>query len=211
MLLIGAPADAAKCKLEDESVNQFTRESSKSLKWKSLTSTMSNMFGKAPEGAHEVKAAAVSARFEGQNTYLAIRINLEESMYQEPPPYELENAISIPDGSQLLILMDDGAILRLPVEKAVSFDSTFTAPGVGSSTGFRKTSTQQYVKSTEAIVNYVLDESTTAALKAQDATNMRVEAGDTYYDIDIHKKSTGDVAETLECLQQSRGSEGAAE
>ena len=68
----------------------------------------------------------------------------------------------------------------------------------------------EYVKTAEAAISYVMDENTTALLRAQDATNMRVEAGDTYYDIDIHKKSLGDVAAAIECLQQARAEDGAA-
>jgi hypothetical protein len=207
MLLAGATANAAKCKFQDSSYNAFTKMRTTQTKWESLTSAFG---GKAPEGAHEVQSAAVSAKLEGHNAYLAIRIILEDYTKREPSPYELENAISIPENSQLLILMGDDTTLRLPVEKELSFDATFVPPGTPSSTRFRKTDMNEYVMTTEAAISYVMDENTTALLRAQDATNMRVEARDTYYDIDIHKKSLGDVAAAIECLQQARAENGAA-
>ena len=208
MVLTGTTAGAAKCKFQDSSYNALTKVRTIQTKWESLTSAFG---GKAPEGAHEVQSAAVSAKLEGHNAYLAIRIILEDYTRREPPPYQVENAISIPENSQLLILMGDGTILRLPAEKELSFDATFVPPGTASNTRFRKTDGNDYVKTTEAAISYVMDENTTALLRAQDATNMRVEAGDTYYDIDIHKKSLGDVSAAIECLQQARAEDGAAE
>jgi len=205
MILTGTTANAAKCKFQDGSYNALTKVRTVQTKWEKLISGL----GKSPEGPHEVQAAAVSAKLEGSNSYLAIRISLEDYSRREPPPYQLEDAIAIPESSQLLILMDDGAILRLPAKDEHSFDATFVPPGTASSTRFRKTDMNDYVKTTEAFISYVLDENTAAALRAQDATNMRVEAGDTYYDIDLQKKSRGDVAAAIECLQSAHAEDGA--
>ena len=207
MLLAGATANAAKCNFQDDFVNVVSKVRTVQTKWEKLISGL----GKAPEGPHEVQAADFSTRFEGGDAFLTIRISLEHYSTYETPQYELENAISIPGNSQLLILMSDGAILRLPVEKELSFDATFVAPGTASNTRFRKTDMNEYVRTTEATISYVLDENTTAQLRAQDATNMRVEAGDTYYDIDIRRKSLGDMAAAIECLQQARAEDGAAQ
>jgi len=199
LILTSTTAGAAKCKFQDSSYNALTKVRTIQTKWESLTSAFG---GKAPEGAHEVQSAAVSAKFEGNNAYLVIRIILEDYSKREPAPYQLENAISIPENSQLLVLMGDGTVLQLPTEKELSFDATFVPPGTASNTRFRRTDGNEYVKTTEAAISYLMDENTTALLRAQDVTNIRVEAGDTYYDIDIHKKSVGDVAEAIECLVQ---------
>jgi hypothetical protein len=149
-LLACAVAEAATCKFANGAVDRLTNEQAMSTKWDSLTSTMGNMFGKAPEGLHDVKAAAVSAWFKGDSAYLAIRINLEDHISMEPPPYELEGSIFIPGDSRLLILMDDGAILKLTTKTAARFDATFVPPGAASNTGFRKTDNNDFVKSNSA-------------------------------------------------------------
>jgi len=132
-----------------------------------------------------------------------MRILVENYIPDKPPRYELENAIAVPEGSHLLILMADGSIERLPVRKPYSFDSEFVPPnGPGNS------SKNDYWKSTEANISYVLDEQMMTVLTGQDATNMRIEAGEDYYDIKIQKKSRGDMAEVIGCIQQAHASEG---
>ena len=206
MLGAGETVNAASCKFQDDSVDKFTKVHSMWTRWEPLSSVMGSMFGKSSKGPHEVYEAYVSARFEGDNDYLIINIGVEDYIEMRPPPYELENAIVVPEDSQLLVLMADGAILHLPVASAHNFDANFLAPNYGSNS-----SKNDYWKFVDANISYKLDEQTITALSAQDATNMRIEAGDTYYDIDIHKKSTGDMAATLECLRQARAGEGAAE
>jgi hypothetical protein len=52
----------------------------------------------------------------------------------------------------------------------------------------------------EHSVSYV-SSITIAALTRQGATNIRVEAADTQYDVAIHKKSFGDITKAIECIQ----------
>lgn len=202
MLLVGATADAAKCKYADDSVDKFTNVRTVSTRSKLLTSMMS-VFGKAPKGAHAVYAGNVSTWFEGDDYFLTMRILVETYIPHEPPPYELEDAIMVPEDSHLLILMADGSIARLPVREPYSVNATFLRPNADGNS-----SKNDFWKSTEAHISYVLDEEMMSVLTSQDATNMRIEAGDTYYDIGIQKKSRGDMAEVIGCIQQAHATEG---
>lgn len=201
MLLVSTTANAAKCKFQDDSVDKFTKVHSMWTDWEPLVST----YSKPPEGPHEVYLAFVSAKFEGDDDYLIVSIAVDEFIPMKPPPYELKDAIVVPENSQLLILLADGTIVGLPVQGPHSYNAAFFPPGVGANT-----SKKEYWKNFYANITYTLDEETLAALTGQDATNIRIEAGDTYYDIDIHKKSMGDLTMTLECLQQARNRGGAA-
>jgi len=201
ILLTSATANAAKCKYEDDEVDKFTNVRTVQSKQKLLTSMMS-AFGRAPKGPHAVYAGNVTAGFEGDDYFLEMRILVETYIPDKPPRYELENAIVVPEDSHLLILMADGNIERLPVSRAYSFNSEFVPPnGPGNS------SKNDYWKSTEAHINYALDEHMMTVLTSQDATNMRIEAGEDYYDIKIQKKSRGDMAEVIGCVQQAHASE----
>jgi hypothetical protein len=202
MLLANGTVIAAKCKYEDDSVDKFTQVRTVSTRMKLLTSGMA-AFGKAPKGPHAVYAGNVYASVEGDDFYLTLRILLENYLDFEPPPYELEHAILVPEDSHLLVLMSDGEILRLPVRKPYSFDATFLRPNAGGNS-----SKNDFLKTAEAYISYVLDEETAAALTAQDVTNIRIEAGETYYDIELTKKSRGDIREVIDCIQQAHTTEG---
>ena len=144
-----------------------------------------------------------STWFEGDDYFLTMRILVETYIPHEPPPYELEDAIMVPEDSHLLILMADGSIARLPVREPYSVNATFLRPNADGNS-----SKNDFWKSTEAHISYVLDEEMMSVLTSQDATNMRIEAGDTYYDIGIQKKSRGDMAEVIGCIQQAHATEG---
>jgi len=203
MLLATATANAAKCKYADDEVDKFTNVRTVQTKPKLVTSMMS-AFGRAPKGPHAVYAGNVSSWFEGDDYFLTMRILVENYIPHEPPPYELENAIVVSEDSHLLILMADGSIERLPVRKQYGFDSQFLRPNADGNS-----SKNDFWKSTEAHISYVLDEPMMTVLTSQDATNMRIEAGDDYYDIEIQKKSRGDMAEVIGCIQQAHATEGA--
>ena len=112
-----------------------------------------------------------------------------------PPEYELLDAIVIPEGARLLVMMADETVVTLFSKNELRVNSKLLPPETGSNI------TSKFAIDTLAYIHYALDAESISALTSQNATNLRVEAVDKNYDIEIHKKSFGDLRKAIECIQ----------
>jgi hypothetical protein len=193
ILFASGSAHAAKCKFSEDSVDKFTKVRTLSTRWDPLESFFGGL-GKSPKTS---LTSYVSARYAADSIYLAVRIGLSSYSKSRPPKYELQDAIVVPEGARLLAMMADESVVVLFSAHEVKVNSTAIPPETGSNI------TSEFAIDTEAVIRYVLDADTMKALTSQGATNLRVEAADTKYDIKVHKKSFGDLKKAIECIQEA--------
>jgi len=193
LLTANGTALAAKCKFQTDSTDKFTKVRTLQTRWDPLESFF-NDFGKT---SGTLLTSYVSAWHESGNSRLGVRIGLSSYSKRRPPDYELMDTVVIPEGARLLAMMADETVVTLFAKKEMRFNSKLVPPGTGSN------DTDEFAIDTYAYLYYPLDAETIAALTRQNATNLRVEAADKNYDIEIHKKSYGDLKKAIECIQRA--------
>ena len=191
LLLASGAAHAAKCKFGEDSTDKFTKVRTLQTRWDPLESFFNDL-GKT---SGTTLTSYVSAWHKADNTNLVIRIGLSSYSKRRPPEYELLDTIVIPEGARLMVMMADESVLVLFSKNEVRINSKAIPPETGTNI------TSKFVIDTEAVIHYALDAESIAALTSQNATNLRVEAVDKNYDIEIHKKSFGDLKKAIECMQ----------
>ena len=191
ILFPSGAANAAKCKFQEDSTDKFTKVRTLQTRWDPLESFF-NDIGKT---SGTTLTSYVSAWHESGSTRLAIRVGLSSYSKRRPPDYELIDAVVIPEGARLMVMMADKTVVTLFAKEEMRFNSKLILPNTGSNV------TSEYAIDTYAFLNYPLDADTMANLTSQGATNLRVEAVDKNYDIEIHKKSFGDLKKAIECIQ----------
>jgi len=191
LLLANGTAHAAKCKFQTDSTDKFTKVRTLQTRWDPLESFFNDL-GKT---SGTTLTSYVSTWHKAGNTNLVIRIDLSRYSKRRPPDYELQDAIVIPEGARLMVMMADESVLVLYLKNEIRINSSAIPPETGTNI------TEKYVIDTTAYIHYPLDTETMTALTSQNATNLRVEAVDKNYDIEIHKKSFGDLKKAIECLQ----------
>jgi hypothetical protein len=96
--------------------------------------------------------------------------------------------MSIPQGTELMIAMSDGSLVKLPASL-----------GAVGSTDYVEDRTDWLV--TTAAIDYHLDEAVAADLMAQSAKAIRVITESRNYDVKIHKSNVDDIRKAIECVQ----------
>jgi len=189
-MLASTGAGAADCKYETDSTDKFTKVRTLRTNWDSMMSWTTGL------GLEDYSDTYVSALLKGKgestNTYLGVRISAYKYSKYRPRDYELENLIVVPDGARLLVMMDDESIVELQASRGEIARSSYEGPG-GDGGG--------YLIKTVIAVGYTLDQSTADLLTAQNATHIRVETADANHDVEIHKKSLGDIRQAVKCIQ----------
>lgn len=189
-MLASTGAGAADCKYETDSTDKFTKVRTLRTNWDSL---MSWTTGLGVEDYSDTYVSALSkGKGESTNTYLSVRISAYKYSKYRPREYELENLIVVPDGARLLVMMDDESIVELQASRGETARSGYEGSG-GDGGG--------YLIKTVIAVGYTLDQSTANLLTAQNATHIRVETADANHDVEIHKKSLGDIRQAVKCIQ----------
>ena len=191
ILFSSSAAFAAKCKFGEDSTDKFTKVRTLQTRWDPLESFFNDL-GKT---SGTTLTSYVSAWHQAGNTNLVIRIGLSSYSKRMPPDYELQDTVVIPEGARLMVMMADESVLVLFSKNELRINSKAIPPETGTNI------TSKFVIDTEAVIHYALDAESIAALTGQNATNLRVEAAETNYDIEIHKKSFGDLKKAIECLQ----------
>ena len=123
----------------------------------------------------------------------ASRVGKRLSRY--PDPIAQMKQSTLPEGARLAVMMADETIVVLRANREVRANSSVQNPDTKSNPG------GEYEISTIATVAFVLNESNANALIAQNATHIRVEATDKNYDVEIHKKSLGDIRQAIKCIR----------
>lgn len=190
-LFTSSAVHAAKCRFQHDSVDKFTKVRTLWTRW----DPMESFFGDLGDTSMDTPAGFVSAWYETDEISLRVKIELKGFSDLEPPFYELEDRIVVPEGARLLVMMADETIVTLYSAREERVNSAVTPPETGMNI------TSSFEIEAEADIRYALDSEAIAALTRQGATNIRVEAADTQYDVAIHKKSFGDITKAIECIQ----------
>lgn len=178
-LLATTVADAAKCKFQTDTVNVLTGEKIRWTKWATLKMRW--------EATHGVLSSAIS---EGDRKYLGLRLHLTKTVDYRPAKDDLDNALVIPAASKLSIAMADRSILELYTEFKIIGDSYFTLLDSG-----------DYAITTNAVVNYSLNDYTREALAAQRVKQLRLQTADSDIDFEFGKKGSNKLQDILPCIQ----------
>jgi len=187
MLAISSTADAAKCKFAKDETDPFTEVKTLQTKWDQLTSTW---MADSREIDGWISVVAV-------DDYVALWLKLDYTVKprSEPSDASLKDVINIPEGAPLLILMPDDTIIELPAVREVRADAYKLAPWD------HPMDVNTWTKRAAANIKYALPPEAREALKAQDATDLRITAANRNFDIEIHKKSRTDFQNAFACMQ----------
>jgi len=177
MIFVTAPASAARCKYNVDTVNHRTGEKVRWTKW--------NTFRLRQDPVMHV---AIS---EGDRKYLGLRLMLNRgSRTKRPSIKELDNELVIAEDAKLLLLMADESILELHAAQGMFADSDVSASGANN-----------YAIYSEIIVKYELDAETMAALTSQRLKVLRITADDAEYTYEFGKKGSDRIQKNLACIQ----------
>jgi hypothetical protein len=186
ILGISSTANAAKCKFAKDEVDPFTEVKTLQTKWDQLTSTW---MADSREIDGWISVIAV-------DDYVALWLKLDYTVKprSEPSDASLKNVIVIPEGAPLLILMPDDSIIELPAVREVRADAYAVAPWD------HPMDVNTWTVRAAANIKYAMPPEAIAALKAQDATDLRITAANRGFDIEIHKKSRTDFQNAFACM-----------
>ena len=189
LLAASTTVQAADCDFAMYSVDKFTKEKTLATKWAQLDSWSTGF------GWSDYFTGSVSALFAHGESYLQVQLADYKSSKYKPRAYELKDVIVVPEGARLAVMMADETIVVLRANREVRTNSSVQNPASKSNPG------GEYEITTIANIAFVLNESNANALIAQNATHIRVEATEKNYDVEIHKKSLGDIRQAIECIR----------
>lgn len=186
LLAIHAPARAAKCKYEVNSVDKFTKVKTLQTKWASLDPLAVII------GTDTYIVAAISAHLQAESRFLGLQLTRHETSSYRPRNYELQDVIVVVKGARLLVLLADDTIVELPALREVRANASYAAAD---------SSATEFAIKTVAEINFALDEATTEALLKREAKRIRVEAEDRNYDVIIDDGLRDNFQWALGCIQ----------
>jgi hypothetical protein len=185
-LLGSGSAQAAKCKLADNTEDLFAGVTIIRTKWDRISPNW--------EKPLEEYIGYVSASSEGEATYFHIRLHHLEQVRFKPTKDELANALRVPEGTELLVMMADKSVIALPAAELSVGEVVIHSP-------YSKTyNTDDYIVITNADVKYAVDVATFDELMAQDAAMFRLQSSTRNHDIPIHKNSLDAIKIALACV-----------
>lgn len=188
-LLASPGAGAADCKYQTDSTDKFTKIRTLRTNWDSL---MSWTTGFGSEDYSDTYVSALSkGKGESINRYLSVKISAYKYSKYRPRDYELENLIVVQEDARLLVMMEEQTIVELQASRGETARSSYQAPGSDGG---------EYSITTVIAIGYTLDESTANLLMAQNATHIRVETAEGNHNVEIHKKSLGDIKKAVKCI-----------
>lgn len=132
--------------------------------------------------------AFVSAGNDDGDQTLRIRIEYVRDVVTAAKTEAGGSAMSVPQGTEIMIAMSDGSLVKLPASLDV----------VGS-TDYVESKSDWLV--TTAEIDYHLDAAVAADLMAQSAKAIRVITENRHFDVKIHKSNVDDIRTAIECVQ----------
>ncbi len=175
--LMAAPALAAKCKYNADTVNHRTGEKVLWTQWNTFRMRLDPVMH--------------AATIEGDKKYLSLRLMLNRGERTELPTIEeLDNELVFAEGAKLLLLMADESVIELHAAQKVLAD-----------TDVNMISHSKYSIKSEVIVKYELDAETIAALSGQKLKVLRMTANDAEYTYEFGKKGSDKVKKNLACIK----------
>jgi len=116
MLAASPAADAASCKFKQNEIDDFTQQRLLKIDWVDMTGWMSSTFKRTIGDRKDIEIAAESA---GGRSLLKFRLKLSNAVKSRPYERDLYNALYVPAGSNLEIVMADESIIELIVDEEV--------------------------------------------------------------------------------------------
>ncbi|NIL94643.1 MAG: hypothetical protein GTO71_09420 [Woeseiaceae bacterium] len=183
LLLVGATANAAKCKFETDTTNALTGEKVQWTKWEDF-----KLFN--------TQVGYLAAVAEGDNKYLAIQVVNYDSRPDRPTKEDLDTAVVIPAESKLLLLLTDESVVELRTDQEFVADSEIHAPGT-----WENDMTKDFMMKTYTVVKYPLSPDAVAALAANGVKTLRQTTSEGDRDYEISEKRADTLQEALACVQ----------
>jgi hypothetical protein len=195
LLLSSSSAIAAGCKYKQKEIDVFTKERMVRTDWDALHGSASRFFGQM---IGSLSVLDVAATREGDRRYLDFKVKLSDTTMYTPRDWELRDAIAVPKGASLTIVLADETAIEVYADKTVR--------------GTTKVKYDEgiYVVKSTLTPRYALDDVTIKALVAQEALGVRMTvsngifeftSGGNYIDFGIHKKSKGGIRDAIYCVE----------
>lgn len=189
-VLLGVdPAVAASCKFADNTADLFSGVTIVRTKWDRISPNW--------EKVQEKYIGYVSASSEGEDTFLSVRIRHLQKLRFKPTKDELANALVVPEGAELMVIMADKTRVAIPAAESVAAENEVFSPYSKQYGG------DDYILISNADVKYVVDEAAVEALSAQEATIMHMVTSAGHHDIPLHKNSLSSIRNAINCLSSA--------
>ena len=197
MLAASPAANAASCKFKQNKVDDFTQQRLIKVDWVDMTSWTSSKFKRTIGDRKDIEIAAESA---GGRSLLKFRLKLSDAVRNPPTERDLYNALYVPAGSSLEIVMADESIIELIVDEEVR------------GTNRAKYDDGSWVVTSKFTVRYPVDDALAKRLTQEDIVYLRVAARSYKYDFvseqgtiefNINKKAQEAFKTVFGCLQQA--------
>jgi len=195
LLLSSSSAVAAGCKYTQKEIDVFTKERMVRTDWDALHGGASRFFG---EIIGALSVLEVAATREGDRRYLNFKVRVSDTTMYAPRDWELRDAIAVPKGASLTIVLADETIIELYADKTIR------------GTTKAKNDEGTYVVKSTITPRYVLDDVTIKALVAQEALAVRMAvsngifeftSGGSHIDFGVHEKSRGGIRDAIYCAE----------
>lgn len=120
ILLGNGPTLAATCKFADNTEDLFAGVTIVRTKWDRISPNW--------ESKYEKYIGYVSASSEGENTFLSVRIRHLDQARFKPTKDELANALVVPEGTELVVIMADKTMVALPAAALAEGETVVHSP-----------------------------------------------------------------------------------
>ena len=179
-------ANASECEYDKNEIDLFTKEKLVTTEW----ARFSGFYNTGIEAIF----ASVSAITEGNQDYLALRVQITVTLGYDLDDDDLRAFLLFPEGANLLVLMADGSTVDLHAQKEIT--ATTRSKAVHSKRYAGAPYKIRYAVKSNAIVRYPLDADSSAALRDQESTHVRMSATDKDYEFSVH----GHIRRAISCL-----------
>ena len=179
VLMFAASAASAKCKFQTDMPNIVTGEH---IRWTDWTT-----FSLAITTTNYALAAGIS---EADRQYIGLQLHTVTTIPRPASKEDLDNAVVIPAGSDVLFLMADESIIKVATDQAVAGDSDFVMH-----------SANRYDIVTDTVVKAPLTAAELRALTAQRVKRIRVTTTAGNLDFEFGKNGSKKMQSVLQCIQ----------
>ncbi len=140
-------------------------------------------------------AAFVYGVAEGEKKSLGVQIVTKKYLANKPSQADLDEAVVVPKGSKIIILLEDESTLELTTDTPYNGSSIFENPRTGGN------GSKGYQVITTTAIKYPVNETSSKVLTSKPAKSVRVAVENANYDYDFAKKETGAIQDILKCTE----------
>ncbi len=182
IITLQAVAQKSDCKYSRNEVDKFTKVK--------ILVTKPQRFTKFFDAAAYVYGVA-----EGDKKSLGVQIVTKKYIANKPSQADLDEAVVVPKGSKLIILLEDENTSELTTDTTYNGSSIFDSPKSGGN------GSNGYMIITTTAIKYPVNETSLKVLTSKAVKSVRVAIGSANYDYDFAKKETGAVQDLLKCIE----------